>query len=189
MRPCFLILSCSNKGYAVNAIKLTAFNPCCLTYSFRLQEEDPPRVTTSLNTHRVTLCSLGCQLSGLKLLPRFLPVPFELSKPGVLSMQGETLPNRVDNRQSTNAHPTFPDETTEACVSLERHYTVEEIAEAWNLSKDAVRRIFRNEPGVLVLGTDHRRRKKRRYETLRIPLSVLDRVHRQYSFGIDVPIR
>jgi hypothetical protein len=64
----------------------------------------------------------------------------------------------------------------------ERHYTVAEIAEMWNLSKDAVRRVFQNEPGVLVLGSRSRGR-KRRYATLRVPLSVLERVHRQYELG------
>ncbi len=65
-------------------------------------------------------------------------------------------------------------------VFAERHYTVAEIAGMWNLSKDAVRRMFQNEPGVLVLGSRSRGR-KRRYATLRVPLSVLERVHRQYS--------
>ena len=64
-------------------------------------------------------------------------------------------------------------------VFEERHYTVGEIAEMWNLSKDAVRRIFRNEPGVLVLGS-RSKGSKRCYTTLRIPQSVLLRVHRQY---------
>ena len=62
----------------------------------------------------------------------------------------------------------------------ERHYTVAEIAARWNLSVDAVRRIFQNEPGVLVLG-DQPSRSKRRYTTLRIPESVLERVHRRLS--------
>jgi len=61
-------------------------------------------------------------------------------------------------------------------VSVERHYTVAEIAAMWSLSKDAVRRIFQNEPGVLVLG-GHSRARKRRYTMLRIPQSVLERVH------------
>jgi hypothetical protein len=60
----------------------------------------------------------------------------------------------------------------------ERHYAVGEIAELWNLSSDAVRKLFQDEPGVLVLGsqgTSHRRR----YSTLRVPESVLKRVHRR----------
>src|SRR5258708_1952920 len=53
----------------------------------------------------------------------------------------------------------------------ERHYSVTEVARLWNLSRDSVRRIFRREPGVLVIGD--------RYITLRIPESVLQRVHRR----------
>ena len=51
----------------------------------------------------------------------------------------------------------------------ERHYTVSEVASLWSLSRDSVRRIFRREPGVLVIGD--------RYATLRIPESVLQCVH------------
>jgi hypothetical protein len=67
-------------------------------------------------------------------------------------------------------------------MSAERHYTVAEIADMWNLSKDAVRRLFCNEPGVLILGSPAHET-KRRYTTLRIPQSVLERVHRILSFG------
>jgi hypothetical protein len=62
--------------------------------------------------------------------------------------------------------------------ALERHFSVAEVAQMWNLSEDAVRDIFRNEDGVLALGTI-RARGKRQYLTLRIPASVLERVHRQ----------
>jgi len=68
----------------------------------------------------------------------------------------------------------------ETSVHIERHYAVAEIAEMWNLSADKVRELFENEPGVLVIGerTPHH---KRRYITLRIPQSVLERVHRRLS--------
>lgn len=62
----------------------------------------------------------------------------------------------------------------------ERHYAVTEIAEMWNLSPDKVRELFENEPGVLVLG-ERSPRHKRRYVTLRIPRSVLERVHHRLS--------
>ena len=67
-------------------------------------------------------------------------------------------------------------------VFAERHFTVLEISQLWNLSEDTVRRLFRHEPGVLVLGEANTRR-KRRYVTLRIPQSGLERVHRQYALG------
>jgi hypothetical protein len=68
----------------------------------------------------------------------------------------------------------------ETSVHIERHYAVAEIAEMWNLSADKVRELFENEPGVLVIG-ERTPRHKRRYLTLRIPQSVLERVHRRLS--------
>lgn len=73
----------------------------------------------------------------------------------------------------------------ETSVHIERHYAVAEIAELWDLSPDKVRELFENEPGVLVIGerSPHR---KRRYVTLRIPQTVLERVHSRLSskFGV-----
>lgn len=62
----------------------------------------------------------------------------------------------------------------------ERFYTIQEISLMWRLSPDAIRRLFRNEPGVLAIG-NQKAKNKRTYLTLRIPHSVLERVHRQYS--------
>jgi hypothetical protein len=58
---------------------------------------------------------------------------------------------------------------------------VAEIAALWALSADAVRKIFVNEPGVLVLPNESGRYSKRRYTTLRIPQFVLERVHKRLS--------
>ena len=63
----------------------------------------------------------------------------------------------------------------------ERHYSVVELAELWNLSPDTIRKLFENEPGVLVLGENSTKLGKRRYTTLRIPESVAARVHRRLS--------
>ena len=73
----------------------------------------------------------------------------------------------------------------ETSAHIERHYAVAEIAEMWNLSADKVRELFKNEPGVLVIG-EQSPRHKRRYVTLRIPHSVLERVHHRLAskFGI-----
>jgi hypothetical protein len=65
-------------------------------------------------------------------------------------------------------------------VHIERHYAVTEISEMWNLSPDKVRDLFEHEPGVLVLG-ERSPRHKRRYVTLRIPKSVVERVHSRLS--------
>jgi hypothetical protein len=68
----------------------------------------------------------------------------------------------------------------ENVVPAERHYAVIEVAQLWNLSPDKVREIFEHEPGVLVIG-DRNPRHKRRYLTLRIPESVVARVHTRLS--------
>ena len=77
-------------------------------------------------------------------------------------------------------HSADPALSTAFSIFTERHYTVAEVAASWNLSEDAVRKIFQNEPGVLIIG-DQGSRHKRRYTTLRIPESVLERVHRRFS--------
>ncbi len=56
---------------------------------------------------------------------------------------------------------------------LERHYSVAELAQQWNLSRDTIRRMFENEPGVVVFR--HQKLNKRIYRTLRIPESVAKR--------------
>jgi hypothetical protein len=68
----------------------------------------------------------------------------------------------------------------ENVVLAERHYAVIEVAKMWNLSADKVRDIFEHEPGVLIIG-DPNPRYKRRYRTLRIPHSVVTRVHARLS--------
>lgn len=62
----------------------------------------------------------------------------------------------------------------------ERHYTVDELASMWKLSHDSVRRLFRHEPGVLAV-SPRQRRGSRAYVTLRIPASVVERVHRRLT--------
>lgn len=62
--------------------------------------------------------------------------------------------------------------------ALERHYTVAEVAALWNFSDDTIRKIFRDQPGVIKIGSPERRF-KRGYISLRIPESVLQRVHNQ----------
>lgn len=65
---------------------------------------------------------------------------------------------------------------------MEAFYTPKEIAERLKLSTDKVIRLFEKEPGVVVIenqGTPW----KRRYRTLRIPESVLERFTRIHSNG------
>jgi len=75
-----------------------------------------------------------------------------------------------------------PDSSTASAQRFAlRHYTVAEIAALWNLSDDAVRKIFEKESGVLTIGDARPTVRKRRYTTLRIPEDVLARVHRRLS--------
>jgi hypothetical protein len=63
-------------------------------------------------------------------------------------------------------------------LGAERHYSVAELAKLWSLSEKTIRRMFENEPGVLQWGNQETRF-KRGYTTLRIPESVMLRVHRR----------
>jgi hypothetical protein len=71
--------------------------------------------------------------------------------------------------------------------ATERHYSVEEVADLWKLSPSAVRRLFQHEPGVLTIGEPRPKFGRRRGKvTMRIPQSVLDRVHqRRCIVGYD----
>jgi hypothetical protein len=60
--------------------------------------------------------------------------------------------------------------------ALERYYTVAEIAKIWNLHRVTITKYFANEPGVVKLENTPSRY-FRSYCTLRIPESVLIRVH------------
>jgi hypothetical protein len=60
--------------------------------------------------------------------------------------------------------------------ATERHYTVPEIAKNWHLNEGVVRRLFSEAMGVIQVGTGSR-------TYLRIPESVLQRVHRERMKG------
>jgi hypothetical protein len=72
-------------------------------------------------------------------------------------------------------------EMTAATGAGERHYTVRELGALWKLSTSSIARIFRDEPGVLKIGREQPRRGRRRYITLRIPESVVQRVYRRLT--------
>jgi hypothetical protein len=62
-------------------------------------------------------------------------------------------------------------------TTFERHYSVEELTTLWGMSDDFVRRLFLHEPGVVVFFKQ--RPGRRVYRILRIPESVVQRVHRR----------
>jgi hypothetical protein len=78
----------------------------------------------------------------------------------------EPSPDRSLNTEASNE------------LYIEKHYSVSELASSWQLSENTIRRMFEDEPGVLRWGTTECRF-KRRYITLRIPETVVLRVHRQ----------
>lgn len=65
----------------------------------------------------------------------------------------------------------------EAGSAFEQHFTPQEIADLWKRDPGTIRRMFRYEEGVIVDGPEHRSDGKRDYVTLRIPGSVVKRVH------------
>jgi hypothetical protein len=64
--------------------------------------------------------------------------------------------------------------------AAERHYTPQELAQLWAVSIQTIREVFKNEEGVLKIGSDGTRT-RRGYKTLRIPESVAERVHTRLS--------
>jgi len=62
-------------------------------------------------------------------------------------------------------------------TTFEKHYSIEELTQLWGMSDDFVRRLFLHEPGVVVFFKH--RPGRRVYRTLRIPESVVQRVHRR----------
>lgn len=58
---------------------------------------------------------------------------------------------------------------------FEKHFTLKELAELWLLDENTIRRIFQDEKGVLKITNG--KRGKRKYCTLRVPLSVVERVY------------
>jgi hypothetical protein len=61
-------------------------------------------------------------------------------------------------------------------IALEPHYSVPQVAAMWHVSEKTVRRLFDGEEGVLRWGSSETVQ-KRGYQNLRIPQSVLIRVH------------
>lgn len=71
-----------------------------------------------------------------------------------------------------------PSATPAVELAREKHYSVIEIAKLWALSEKTVRKIFERESGVIHWSTEEKLH-KRGYRTLRVPESVLQRVHRK----------
>jgi hypothetical protein len=66
-----------------------------------------------------------------------------------------------------------------ATATQEQLLTLVDVAERLKVNEDTVRKLFMNEPGVVVICFP--RKGKRVYRTLRIPESVFDRVVRRLT--------
>lgn len=66
----------------------------------------------------------------------------------------------------------------------ERHWTIRELSERWNLSRDVLYDWFREAPGMITIlrpERTHHRNRKRKYTTFRVPESVALRVYREHQ--------
>jgi hypothetical protein len=67
-----------------------------------------------------------------------------------------------------------------SALAGQKHYTPGELGELWHLAPSKIRELFTEEPGVIRIGEPSRRERrqlKRSYFTLRIPESVVERIH------------
>lgn len=67
-------------------------------------------------------------------------------------------------------------------VAFERHFSVQYVADLWGFSGDKVRELFRDEPGVIVEGSEESRY-KRGYKNMRISESAIRRVYARLTAG------
>ena len=74
---------------------------------------------------------------------------------------------------------------------LERHCSVQEVAGAWRISDACVRRLFEDQPGVLHISMPRllHNRKHKPHVLLRIPASVVERLHQQWSTGLGLEVK
>ena len=66
----------------------------------------------------------------------------------------------------------------------ERHWTIRDLSERWNLSRDVLYEWFRDAPGVLVImrpERTHHQNRKRKYTTFRVRESVALRVYHEHQ--------
>jgi hypothetical protein len=87
-------------------------------------------------------------------------------------------PNMAEFARKLPASAHIESFSAPAELANEKHYSVIEISKLWALSQKTVRRIFEREPGVIQWGSTETRH-KRGYRTLRVPETVLLRVHRK----------
>jgi AraC-like DNA-binding protein len=93
--------------------------------------------------------------------------------PGLAESVAERVAAKLKHREAPQGFPQPID------PSIDRLYTLRELAAILQLDVSTVRRIFCDETGVITLGKTARRDGKRDYQTYRIPRSVLLRKYPQ----------
>lgn len=84
------------------------------------------------------------------------------------------------NRQALSAHLRSQDPKKKPARSerySEHHYRVRELGKLWGLSHDKITDLFKDEPGVVLIGRSDGSPGKRRYVILLIPASIAERVY------------
>jgi hypothetical protein len=101
----------------------------------------------------------------------------------------------VRSRETSNVYPIQQESAAHTIahkISEEKHYTPSELASMWHFSPATIRKIVRNEAGVLKLQGMGSSYGKRSYTTFSIPESVAFRIHErltQESFETKIPRR
>jgi hypothetical protein len=105
-----------------------------------------------------------------KLLPaNTTPAMLELYK---LLLKSEKFVNwKPDQDRPGPMRPQDP-----AVSADEKHFTPQQLANAWGVDVKTIRNIFRDEPGVLKISNASKLR-----TTLRIPKEIAERVHRRLA--------
>lgn len=87
--------------------------------------------------------------------------------------EAEPAPRRKKRQKSAKTDP--------PADKKQENFTVAEVAEMLSLSVETIRRLFKDEPGVLKMKNASGPTGRRRYMTLRIPAAVVERVRRKNS--------
>ena len=87
----------------------------------------------------------------------------------------------ADTIRALTSSATSGDGQAQSDALLDHHFSPDELAQAWGLSADTIRRIFEHEPGVLIFQNPVRAAHVRRRRILRIPREVAERVYRRVS--------
>ena len=64
-------------------------------------------------------------------------------------------------------------------ATFEKHYSIEQLAELWELGRETVRKLVKDDPGVMKV----RMGRKRAHTSYRVPESAARRIHTRLLMG------